>query len=287
MRLQLSRRLAIAALAAAVPRSLLPPLPAAASFARATDESDVAFEGGRPVGLKLLDLTVYLDPSKNIAGSSRVIVSDVLDDGQAAERGVKLDSVIVAIDGENVELERAAAVQSRIEQALGRGKLTLTIKDPTAFQYALLDPPPGGASELVTSTALTPSSEGRAAQLFAVRRSNVPPRGCRRPAADGDLIEIGYEGRLAGSGALFDGMELAKRQGDETIQFVLGRQPAGQFPPSWDVGLVGMCIGEQRTLEVPPTLGYGAKGLPKRGVPPDAALTYRVELVAINGLAMD
>ena len=64
MRLQLSRRLAIAALAAAVPRSLLPPLPAAASFARATDESDVAFEGGRPVGLKLLDLTVYLEGVK-------------------------------------------------------------------------------------------------------------------------------------------------------------------------------------------------------------------------------
>ena len=39
-------------------------------------------------------------------------------------------------------------------------------------------------------------------------------------------------------------MQLADRFGDDTIQFVLGRQPAGQFPPSWDVGLVGICVGE-------------------------------------------
>ena len=38
-------------------------------------------------------------------------------------------------------------------------------------------------------------------------------------------------------------------------------------------------------IDVPPVLGYGAKGLPKRGVPPDARLTYDVELLAINALS--
>ena len=75
----------------------------------------------------------------------------------------------------------------------------------------------------------------------------------------GDLIEIRYTGRLE-DGTVFDGMELADRFGDDSIQFVLGKQPAGQFPPSWDVGLVGMCVGERRVLDVPPVLGFGPKG---------------------------
>jgi hypothetical protein len=63
-------------------------------------------------------------------------------------------------------------------------------------------------------------------------------------------------------GTVFDGMELAGRFGDDSLQFVLGKQPAGQFPPAWDVGLVGMCVGERRLLDVPPVLGFGALAVP-------------------------
>ena len=52
------------------------------------------------------------------------------------------------------------------------------------------------------------------------------------------------------------------------------------MPPSWDVGLVGMCVGERREIDVPPVLGFGPKGLPKRGVPPNARLVYDIELVS-------
>ena len=83
-------------------------------------------------------------------------------------------------------------------------------------------------------------------------------------------------------------MQLAKRLGDESIQFILGKQPPGQFPPGWDVGLLGMCVGERREIDVPPALGYGPSGLVKKGkqiVPPNARLLYDVELIAINALA--
>lgn len=282
------RRTLLTSLAAVFVQQAMPPhLAHAVSYARATDESDLVFGSGEAPGLRLSQLNIYLDPTKRIDASSRVIIADVLPDGHAAKQNVQLDSIVVAVNGANVELDTAPAVQAKIDDALRQGGVTLTLKDPNRFQYALLDPPPDGATSIFASTALTPSSDGKPAQLFAVRRQDVPSGGCRRPASQGDLIEISYEGRVMESGVLFDGMDLAQRQGDATIQFVLGKQPTGQFPPSWDVGLVGMCIGETRTLDVPPVLGFGPKGLPKRAVPPNAALRYKVELVAINGLAID
>lgn len=64
-----------------------------------------------------------------------------------------------------------------------------------------------------------------------------------------------------------------------------GKQPFGQFPPGWDAGLEGICVGERRRLIVPPVLAYGSAGLPRRGIPPNSTLQYDVTLVSINGLA--
>ena len=41
-------------------------------------------------------------------------------------------------------------------------------------------------------------------------------------------------------------------------------------------------LGPTRPLILPKVLGFGSKGLPKRGVPPNARLLYEVELIAIN-----
>ena len=155
---------------------------------------------------------------------------------------------------------------------------------------ALAVPPPRTYTgfQLEASSAVAPATASEPAQIIRVRKT--PPDGgggCTRQAQNGDLIEMSYEGRLA-DGTIFDGMELAKQRGDSTIQFVLGRQPGGQFPPSWDVGMVGMCVGERRTISVPPVLGFGPTGLVKKGVqlvPPNARVIYDVEAVAINALA--
>lgn len=83
-----------------------------------------------------------------------------------------------------------------------------------------------------------------------------------------------------------NGREVVGRGGDTTLFFVLGKQPKGQFPPGWDLLLTGMCVGETRVISVPPLLGYGAQGLPRRGVPPNATLLYDVKLVGINAINM-
>ena len=221
--------------------------PAAAPTSGATDELIVEFEPGRPLGLKLKDLRIGTEYG-TYEGTSRVLVSEVLPGGQAEKSGkVGVDFIVVAVDGVNVERETALQVQRRLASAVSDGRSpSVTFKDPNAFNARLRKPE--ATSQIATEIA--PATPTSSAQVLGVRRLNVPP-GCTRNAENGDLLEIRYAGRLE-DGSVFDGMKLADRLGDDSIQFVLGRQPAGQFPPSWDVGLTGMCVGERREIDVPP-----------------------------------
>ena len=243
-----------------------------------TDEFTVEFDSSKPLGLKLKDLRVGFQYG-TVEGTSRVLVADVVPGGQAEATGkVSIDNVVVAVEGINVERETAKQVTMRLASAKAEGRPTrITFKDALAFNERLSSDPTavGADANAPVSTTIAPQTDAQPAQVLSVRRLEVPER-CLRNAQNGDLVEIRYVGRLE-DGTVFDGMELAARFADDSIQFVLGKQPAGQFPPSWDVGLVGMCVGERRELDVPPVLGFGPKGLPKRGVPPNARLLYDVE----------
>ena len=234
-----------------------------------SDEYSLEFDSSRSLGIELKDLRV-------VAG------------GQAASTGkVQIDDIVVAVDGVNVERESAKEVSARLVRAKAEGRpVQVTLKDALAFNKQLNDLPKDreeAMAPIATRVAPGGGPSGEPEQVLSIRRLEVQSR-CTRNAQSGDLVEIRYTGRLA-DGTVFDGMELAGRFGDDSLQFVLGKQPAGQFPPAWDVGLVGMCVGERRLLDVPPVLGFGAKGLPKRNVPPNARLLYDVELQAINALS--
>ena len=49
----------------------------------------------------------------------------------------------------------------------------------------------------------------------------------------------------------------------------------------WDLGVLGMQIGEVRELLIAPELGYGDTGA-GRAIPPGAALLFEVELVSFR-----
>jgi peptidylprolyl isomerase len=93
----------------------------------------------------------------------------------------------------------------------------------------------------------------------------------------GDTVAVNYTGRLA-NGTVFDSNIDPKFGHVTPFVFTLG---AGQVIPGWDKGIVGMKVGEKKTLVIPPEDAYGAAGA-GGVIPPNATLTFDVELLAIK-----
>jgi len=90
-------------------------------------------------------------------------------------------------------------------------------------------------------------------------------------AVSGQGVSMIYTGYLT-TGAQFD-----SNVGGNLFSFKLG---AGSVIQGWDLGLVGMKVGEKRTLVVPGPLAYGANPPSGSGIPANATLIFEVERVA-------
>ncbi len=85
----------------------------------------------------------------------------------------------------------------------------------------------------------------------------------------GHQVTLQYTGYLA-NGQKFDSSY------DHTRPYAF-RVGMGSVIKGWDEGLIGMKVGGQRRLIVPPALGYGNRG--KGPIPPDATLIFDIELL--------
>ena len=90
-------------------------------------------------------------------------------------------------------------------------------------------------------------------------------------AKSGQTVKVHYTGWLT-NGKKFD----SSLDRGEPIEFKLG---VGQVIKGWDEGVAGMKVGEQRQLQIPAALGYGARGA-GGDIPPNSDLIFDVELVS-------
>ena len=94
-------------------------------------------------------------------------------------------------------------------------------------------------------------------------------------ASAGNRVTVAYTGWLYdssktdGKGTQFD---------SNNYTFTLG---TGQVIKGWDQGVVGMRVGGQRRLVIPPDLAYGSAG--SSGViPPNATLVFDITLISVQ-----
>jgi len=92
----------------------------------------------------------------------------------------------------------------------------------------------------------------------------------------GDQVFVHYVGRMD-DGKEFDSSRSHAETAQNGVDFTLGKE---QVMKGWEEGITGMRIGEKRQLIVPPELGYGKRGM-GGVIPPDARLTFDVELIGI------
>jgi len=92
-------------------------------------------------------------------------------------------------------------------------------------------------------------------------------------ASSRSTVRVHYTGWLA-DGTMFD---TSFRKGTP-ITVPLG---AGRLIRGWDLGIPGMRVGGRRRLFVPPSFGYGSRGVGKV-VPPRAVLVFDVELLEVK-----
>ncbi|KAI9743617.1 MAG: Peptidyl-prolyl cis-trans isomerase fpr2 [Claussenomyces sp. TS43310] len=98
---------------------------------------------------------------------------------------------------------------------------------------------------------------------------------CDRTTQRGDKIDVHYRGTLAKDGTEFD----ASYKRGSPLSFVVGK---GSVIKGWDEGLLDMCIGEKRTLTIPPELGYGQRAMGP--IPAGSTLIFETELMGIKGV---
>mmetsp|Transcript_44648 Transcript_44648/g.103222 ORF Transcript_44648/g.103222 Transcript_44648/m.103222 type:complete len:110 (-) Transcript_44648:103-432(-) len=90
----------------------------------------------------------------------------------------------------------------------------------------------------------------------------------------GDKVTMHYTGTLTSNGKKFD----SSKDRGKPFETKIG---VGQVIQGWDEGVPQMSLGEKAILKMTSDYGYGAAGA-GGVIPPNADLTFEVELLKIN-----
>ncbi|MBU3934712.1 FKBP-type peptidyl-prolyl cis-trans isomerase [Patescibacteria group bacterium] len=89
----------------------------------------------------------------------------------------------------------------------------------------------------------------------------------------GDTASVHYVGILENNTKFDSSIDRG-----QPFSFILGQNTVIQ---GWELGVLGMKVGEKRKLTIPPELAYGNQSVGGI-IPPNATLIFEVELLGIN-----
>ena len=146
---------------------------------------------------------------------------------------------------------------------------------PTSVATAIA-PTANATAAPTTSAAAVPTSannqENVVTTASGLKYIEITPGTGNAPKV-GDMVSVHYRGTLE-NGTVFD----SSYERNQPIQFALGRR---MVIPGWDEGIALMRKGGKAKLIIPPNLAYGTSGA-GGVIPPNATLTFEVELVDIK-----
>jgi FKBP-type peptidyl-prolyl cis-trans isomerase len=174
----------------------------------------------------------------------------------AAMVGCEEPKEIVPVAPPGFDMVRVPTTPSPEAQALGEQSATILAQSKQK-------PPP----MIVAVASPTPIGKPTGTDTGLIYETLV--EGTGPIAKSGDLVEMSYTGTLA-DGTMFDS---SKAPFPVTLGY-------GSVIRGWDEGIPGMRVGEKRKLIIPPHLAY--KDEAKGKVPPNATLTFEVELLKIK-----
>jgi len=128
------------------------------------------------------------------------------------------------------------------------------------------------------SSSAPPTSSSDGSGVTTLQITDVRA-GTGAEAVNGRTVSVHYTGWLYSSsaadhhGTKFD----SSRDRGTPFSFTLG---AGQVIAGWDQGIAGMKVGSQRTLVIPPNLGYGNRA--NGPIPANSTLIFDVELLDVR-----
>ena len=114
----------------------------------------------------------------------------------------------------------------------------------------------------------------RSPKIYEIQGMKVEilKQGTGEVSKNNDKVTVHYVGTFE-NGEKFD----SSVDRGTPFSFTLG---AGQVIEGWDLGVLGMKVGEKRKLTIPYDLAYGEAG--SGPIPPKTTLIFEVELLGIN-----
>jgi FKBP-type peptidyl-prolyl cis-trans isomerase len=134
--------------------------------------------------------------------------------------------------------------------------------------YYLYQSSPQKSSPQTATTSNTSQTKGDSMDL----KIEDTKTGDGAVAEAGKTVTVHYTGKLE-NGTKFD----SSLDRGTPFSFILGN---GNVIQGWEQGIVGMKVGGERKLTIPPSLGYGSQDLGT--IPPNSTLIFDVQLLDVK-----